>query len=83
MGRTESLKVKIFADGAELDGIAKVEHDRVIVFGRAEEVSVLAINREIHGIAVLLQRGLELFAESRFVLDDQDAHGLVSPLSCR
>ena len=53
---------------------AKVEDDGVIVFGRSEEMAVLAICREVDSIALALKRRLELLAERGFVLDDQDTH---------
>ena len=45
-------------------------------------MAVLAVDRQIDRIAVLLERGLELVAEGRLVFDDQDAHQKV-PSVCQ
>src|SRR5690606_34768134 len=63
-------------------GQAEVEDRRVVVFGRAEEMAVLAVGGQIHRVAGLLQRALELLAKRRLVLDDKDAH-LRKPLLSR
>ncbi len=60
-------------------GQAQVQHDRVIAFGRSQEMPILAIRRQIDGIARAFQRGSELMAQARFILDDQQAHGRVFP----
>ena len=62
-------------------GKPEIEHDRVIIFGRAHEMPVLAIGREIDGIADALKRGLELFAERGLVFYDQNAQYLSPVLS--
>ena len=62
-------------DGQAVDfGQAEVEHDRVVAFGRAQEMPLLAVGGEVDGIACALQRGAELLAQIGFVLDDQYAH---------
>ena len=55
-------------------GQAEIEDDRVIVFGRAEIMAVLAVGGEIDGIARAFQRRAQLAAEIGFVFDDQNAH---------
>jgi hypothetical protein len=60
---------------------AEIEDDRIIAFGRAEIVAILAIGGEIDGIASAFQRRAQLPAKIGFVFDDQDAHQI--PLEVR
>ena len=58
-------------------GQAEVEDDRVVVFGRAEIMAVLAVGGEIDGIAGAFERRAQLAPEIGFVLDDQNAHAML------
>jgi hypothetical protein len=49
---------------------AEVEDRRVVVFGRAEKMAVFAVGGQVHRIAVLFERALELLAQGRLVLND-------------
>jgi hypothetical protein len=56
------------------DRQAEIEDYGIVVFGLPEIMAVFAIGREVHGIACPFERSLELRAERRLVLDDQQAH---------
>src|SRR3546814_10657371 len=64
----------IFAD------LGEMEDRRVVIFGRAEEMPVLAIGRKVDGRARPLQRRLELRTQRGFVLDNQNPHSDAFPL---
>ena len=53
------------------DGKAEVEYHRVIGFGVAKEVPLLAVLGGIHRIARIRQRRCQLAAEVGIVLDDE------------
>ena len=55
-------------------GQAEVEDHRVVAFGRAEIVAVLAVGGEVDGIARAFERRAQLAPEIGFVFDDQNAH---------
>src|SRR6185369_13337739 len=58
-------------DGESVDlRQAQVEDYRVVVFGRAQIVSVLAVGREVDGIARALESRAKLTPEIGFVFDD-------------
>src|SRR3546814_12723711 len=58
---------------------AEVEDRGVIILGRAEEMAVLAVGREIDGIAIAFERGLELGPQRRFVFDTHNPHSSAFP----
>ena len=58
-------------------GQAEIEDHRVIAFGRAEIMAVLAVGGEVDGIARAFERRAQLPAEIGFVFDDQDAHSML------
>ena len=55
-------------------GQAEIEDHRVIAFGRAEIMAVLAVGGEVDGIAGAFERRAQLAPEIGFVFDDQNAH---------
>ena len=59
-------------------GQAEIEHHRVIAFGRAEIMAVLAVGGEIDRIAGAFERRAQLAPEVGFVFDDQYAHSVGS-----
>src|SRR6185295_12249237 len=56
----------------------EIEDHRVVIFGRAEIMAVLAVRGEIDGITRAFQRRAQLPPEIGFVFDDQHTH-LASP----
>src|SRR5690606_19012228 len=88
-GQDEHREIALFAapaveHGQPVDfGQPEIEDRRIIGFGRAQKMPVLAIGREIDGIARPLQRRLELRAQRGFVLDYQNPHSGAFPLRNR
>ena len=56
------------------DGQAEVEDDGVIGLGIAEEMALLAVGREVDGVAGVTERRLELARQVGIIFDDEDAH---------
>src|SRR3546814_15795022 len=52
----------------------QIEDDRVIAFGGAQEVAVLAVGGEVDGVSRPFERRAELAPHIRFVLDDENPH---------
>ena len=55
-------------------GQAEIEDHRVVIFGRAEIMAVLAVGGEVDRIAGAFERRAQLAPEIGFVFDDQNAH---------
>jgi len=58
---------------AILLGQAEIEHDRVIRFGIAEEMPLLAVECTIHNVTSIRQCGSELPIEVRVIFNDKQA----------
>ena len=59
---------------------AEVQHSCVIRLGLAEEVSFLAVRRQVNGIARLRQRFTQLPAQIGIVFDNKNSHRWIQPL---
>src|SRR3546814_19649137 len=55
-------------------GKPEIEDRRIIILGRAEKMAILAIGREIDGIARPLERRFELRPQRGLVFDNQYSH---------
>ena len=62
-------------------GRPMIEDDDVVGLGVAEEVSLLAVEGGIDGVARVAERGDELAIEVRIVLDDEKPQSAIPP--CR
>ncbi len=56
-------------------GQAEIEDDEVVALGAERGVGVLAARHELDGVALAAERGGDVVAQGRVVLDDEQAHG--------